>query len=913
MSYEKNNASSALNGANAAYIEQLAEAFEQDPQSVSSGWREFFANGGPGPSAEPMAHADATPNLKLARLIESYRLLGNRMATIDPLAIDERPVHPSLRKEAHGFTDADLDNVYSTDIPGLPEAPLRRIIEVLKETYCGNISAEFMYITDPDQRNWFINKYESLYGNPGCSKDEKLYLLERMVAADELEKFLNIKFTGQKRFSLEGGDALIPLLDVILRKSCEHGCAETCIGMAHRGRLNVLINILGKKATVLFEEFEGKIKLGKNSSGDVKYHMGFSSNMILDGKEMHIALSFNPSHLEIVNPVVEGSVWTRQLRRGDKDGNQVMPILIHGDAALAGQGIGMEVLNMSQTRGYSTGGTIHITVNNQVGFTISHIKDARSTYWCTDIAKMAECPVLHVNGNDPEAVYLAGKLAIEYRNTFHQDIFVDLCCYRRHGHNEQDEPRVTQPYMYSLISKLPTPASFYAQKLVKEGVIDDTAEQTMRDAYDKRLTAGKSANPHTSEANKSNFIDWSPHLPGKNKWTNRHDTNVTDKSFKRLGKLLSTVPEGFAVHKRVSKVIESRAEMAAGKAKVDWGMAENLAYASLLEEGYGVRLSGQDMGRGTFFHRHAVWHDQNRKGREGHTYIPLEQLNSDESPVLVIDSLLSESAVLGFEYGVSLTNPKILAVWEAQFGDFANNAQVVIDQFIASGEFKWGRVSGLVMLLPHGYEGQGPEHSSGRLERYLQLCAEYNMFICVPSTAAQIFHLIRRQMINPLRRPLIIMTPKSLLRHKDVASEKKLFLKSVFKPIITEIEPDIKRSNVRKMIACSGKIFYELKELRAEKKIKDIAIVRLEQIYPFPHDQFKAELKKFPKCAEVLWCQEEPGNQGAWQRIQHYLGRHLSSKQKLTSSMRDSSASTATGLPSLHRKQQQALLDDALA
>ena len=919
-SYEEKKTSSAFYGSNAGYLEQLAADFAEDPARLTPQWRSFFTNGGgelasaPAvPAAAALTHASASPSLKLARLIESYRLLGNRIATIDPLAIDERPMHPSLRMEAHGFSDADLDKVYSTDIPGLPEAPLRKIVATLQQAYCGNISAEFMYITDPVQRNWFIEKYESLYGDPGCSKDEKLHLLERMIAADGLEKFLNTKFTGQKRFSLEGGDALIPLLDVVLRRACENGCGETCIGMAHRGRLNVLINILGKNPKVLFEEFEGKVKLGRNSSGDVKYHMGFSSNMVHAGNEMHIALAFNPSHLEIVNPVVEGSVWARQQRRGANGGKEVLPILIHGDAALAGQGIGMEVLNMSQTRGYATAGTIHITVNNQVGFTISHINDARSTYWCTDLAKMAECPVLHVNGNDPEAVALAGKLALEYRDTFHQDVFIDLCCYRRHGHNEQDEPRVTQPYMYSLISKLPTPASVYANQLSAAGVIDASDEAKMRGAYEAKLKANKSANPIVKEANKSNFIDWSAYVAAKNKWTTKFNTGISARSFKRLGELLSTVPAGFSVHKRVAKVIADRAKMGAGEARVDWGMAENLAYASLLEQGYGVRLSGQDVGRGTFFHRHAVWHDQNRSGREGHTYVPLAQLASAKTPVHVVDSLLSESAVLGFEYGVSLTSPKILTVWEAQFGDFANNAQVVIDQFIASGEFKWGRVSGLVMLLPHGYEGQGPEHSSGRLERYLQLCAEYNLFICVPTTAAQIFHLLRRQMINPLRRPLVVMTPKSLLRHKDVASDRSLFLKSVFKPVITETDARIERGRVRRVIACSGKIYYDLIEQRAARKIDDIAIVRLEQIYPFPHQQFKAELRKFPKCTEVLWCQEEPGNQGAWLRIQHYLGRHLSSGQGLSSSMRPSSASTATGLPSVHRKQQQEVIDGALA
>ncbi|MBF2734938.1 MAG: 2-oxoglutarate dehydrogenase E1 component [Betaproteobacteria bacterium AqS2] len=914
--YDSKAATGALYGTNIGYLEDQEKA----AGAAGPGWREFFGNGmaaGPRPrplpaaAAAPAAGYDAGRQLAVARLVDAYRLLGNRAALIDPLHIEERPRHPSLEMAMHGLEEADLDRSFTTDIPGLEAAPLRDIVAALRQMYCGQISAEFMHITSPAIRRWFIERYEGVRARPPLSKEEKLYVLERMVAADALENYLNRRYTGQKRFSLEGGDALIPLLDVLLRGACADGVKEAMIGMAHRGRLNVLINILGKNPHELFDEFEGKAHRDEAGSGDVKYHMGYSSNLEHAGNTMHMALAFNPSHLEIVNPVVEGSVWARQQRRGDADGASVLPVLVHGDAALAGQGIGMEVLNMSQTRGYGTGGTVHVTVNNQVGFTISHIKDARSTYWCTDLAKMAECPVLHVNGNDPEAAHFAAKLALDFRKEFGQDVFIDLVCYRRHGHNEQDEPKVTQPYMYGRISKMANPASHYAQQLVEEGVIGAGDEEKARKDYEGKLERFETANPLATEGSVSEFIDWSKYKPEKNDWKAKCRTEIDAKRFKRLGGILSEVPEGFTLHPRVAKVVEARAAMAAGDADLDWGMAENLAYASLLEEGFGVRLSGQDVGRGTFFHRHAVWHDQHRSGRDGHVHIPLERAAAGKAPVRVVDSLLSEAAVLGFEYGVSLTSPDMLVVWEAQFGDFANNAQVVIDQFITSGEYKWGRLSGLVMLLPHGYEGQGPEHSSARLERYMQLCAEYNIFVCVPTTAAQIFHLLRRQMVNNLRRPLVVMTPKSLLRNKEVACPKEQFTSGAFQPVIGETDEDIAPKKVRKLVVCSGKVYYELRAARRDKKINDIAIARLEQVYPFPHDAFEAIVASYPNCKQVLWCQEEPGNQGAWHRIQHYLRRHLRG-QELRYSLRKSSASTATGHGAEHKAQQLEIIEVAL-
>lgn len=917
--YDRQAATGALYGTNFGYLEDQ----ERAAGAAAPGFSAFFGNGmqarprPPAPAAGPVpaAGADsfsAVKQLGVARLVDAYRLLGNRAALIDPLHIDERPRHPSLEMDMHGLADEDLDRMFTTDIPGLASASLRDIVATLRAMYCESISAEFMHITDPSIRRWFIEHYEGCRARPALPRETQLYLLERMVAADALENYLNRRYTGQKRFSLEGGDTLIPMLDIMLRDACAAGTKEAMIGMAHRGRLNVLINIFGKNPHDLFDEFEGKAYHDGGGSGDVKYHMGFSSNLSHAGNTMHMALAFNPSHLEIVNPVVQGSVWARQRRRGDDAGALVLPVLVHGDAALAGQGIGMEVLNMSQTRGYATGGTVHITINNQVGFTISHIKDARSTYWCTDLAKMAECPVIHVNGNDPEAAHFAAQLALRFRQEFRQDIFIDLVCYRRHGHNEQDEPKVTQPYMYGKVSELPNPATHYARRLREQGVIDAEAEDKAREEYIAKMESFETANELATEASTSEFVDWSKFKQEPGGWSQPCATALDAKRFKRLSETLSTIPAGFKLHSRVAKIVQARAAMAAGEAELDWGMAENLAYAGLLDEGFGVRLSGQDVGRGTFFHRHAVWHDQQRSRRDGQAHIPLAHVKAGQPEVRIVDSLLSESAVLGFEYGVSLTSPDMLVVWEAQFGDFANNAQVVIDQFITSGEFKWGRLSGLVMLLPHGYEGQGPEHSSARLERYMQLCAEYNICVCVPTTAAQIFHLLRRQMLGSVRRPLVVLTPKSLLRNKEVASPQADFTDGSFQPALPESDADIKPAKVKRLVVCSGKIYYELRAARAAAKRKDIAIVRLEQLYPFPHDAFQEIIATYKSCQEVLWCQEEPGNQGAWHRIQHYLRRHLRPEQELKYALRRSSASTATGHGAEHKAQQQEVINAAL-
>jgi len=679
--------------------------------------------------------------------------------------------------------------------------------------------------------------------------------------------------------------------------------------MAHRGRLNVLVNVLGKMPADLFSEFEGKHHSDFSSTGDVKYHNGFSSDISTPGGPVHISAAFNPSHLEIVNPVVEGSVRARQRRRGDTKGEQVLPILIHGDAAFAGQGVVMETLNLANTRGYGTGGTVHIVVNNQIGFTTSDPRDARSTTYCTDVAKMVEAPIFHVNGDDPEAVQFVTQLALDYRMQFKKDVVIDMVCFRKLGHNEQDEPFVTQPLMYKKIAQHPGTRRLYADKLVTQGILAPEEPDAMIKKFRDDLDAGR----HTSNPVLSNFkskfaIDWSPFLGAK--WTDAADTHVPIAELQRLADRLTTIPEGFKMHPTVERLNAARRQMGEGKLPVDWGMAETLSYASLVANGYSVRLSGQDCGRGTFAHRHSVLHDQDRERWDSGTYVPLSNIAKDQGDFVVIDSVLSEEAVLGFEYGYSSAEPNDLVIWEAQFGDFANGAQVVIDQFISSGEAKWGRVCGLVLLLPHGYEGQGPEHSSARVERYLQLCAEHNMQVCMPSNAAQIFHLLRRQMLRPFRKPLIVFTPKSLLRKKEATSPLKDLAKGSFQTVLSEIDA-LEAKDVTRIIACSGKVYYDVLSARRERRHDNVAIIRVEQLYPFPHKQFAAEMKRYPNANEVVWCQEEPQNQGAWYQIRHYLQENMRDEQRLFYAGRPSSAAPAGGYLVKHNERQKALVDQA--
>jgi len=699
------------------------------------------------------------------------------------------------------------------------------------------------------------------------------------------------------------------MLDHLLQRAGEQGVKESVIGMAHRGRLNVLINTLGKLPKELFAEFEG-IHTEHLSAGDVKYHQGFSSDIATPGGPMHLTLAFNPSHLEIVNPVVEGSVRARQHRRHDVKGKQVLPILMHGDSAFGGQGVNQETFNLSQTRGYGTGGTVHIVINNQIGFTTSDPRDMRSSLYCTDVAKMVDAPILHVNGDDPEAVLLVTEIAIDYRMQFGKDVVVDLVCFRKLGHNEQDEPLVTQPWMYRKVNQHPGTRALYAKSLVEQGVLGADEPDAIVAAYRKAMDEGHNPiQPVLTEFKHDYAVSWSKFV-GDIPWTTPAKTGVPVARLKQLAERLVAIPENFKLHSRVEKIIADRTAMSKGELPVDWGMAENLAYASLVTEGYPVRLSGEDCGRGTFFHRHAVLHDQNREQWDKGLHIPLQHIAPDQADYIVIDSILSEEAVLGFEYGYATAEPNTLTIWEAQFGDFVNGAQVVIDQFIASGEAKWGRLCGLTMLLPHGFEGQGPEHSSGRIERYLQLCADYNIQVCIPTTSAQIFHLLRRQMLRPYRKPLVVFTPKSLLRSKDAASPLEALANGSFQNVIPEVEA-VDAAKVKRIIVCSGKVYFDLVKHRKEKGIANTPIIRMEQLYPFPHDEFAAQIAAYPKATEVVWCQEEPGNQGAWHRIQHYLTRHLRKGMRLEYALRPSSASPAAGYLATHNEQQKAVIEAA--
>jgi len=930
-------ANSYLSGSNAPFIEELYEAYLGDPQSVPQQWRDYFdrlqqvspagsgRNGGHDVAHAPIVAAfaqrakgatraapaglDRKQN-SVIQLIVEYRFRGVLLADIDPLKRHERPRIPELDPAYYDLTDADMDTVYNTGtLIGPEQASLREIIKALQETYCGTLGVEYMYLSSRAEKRWIQERLEPIRSKPSFSPDYKRHILERLTAAEGLERFLHTRYVGQKRFSLEGGETMIPMLDNLLQRAGEAGVQELVIGMAHRGRLNVLVNTLGKMPKDLFAEFDGKHD-DSILAGDVKYHQGFSSDINTPGGPMHLTLAFNPSHLEIVNPVVEGSVRARQHRRKDRGGDQVLPVLIHGDAAVAGQGVVMETLNLSNTRGYGTGGTVHIVLNNQIGFTTSDPRDSRSTLYCTDVMKMMEMPIFHVNGDDPEACVMAIEIALDYRAKFKKDIAVDLVCFRKLGHNEQDEPMVTQPLMYKIINAHPGTRKVYADRLAAQGTIGPEDADRMVATLRQALDGGY----HTNKTILFNFkppfaVDWSKY--NKSKWNEKDDTTLPLAELKALAEKLTTIPSNFKLHPRVEKVIADRRLMGQGKLPVDWGMAENLAYASLLRDGFAVRISGQDSGRGTFFHRHAVLHDQNREKWDSGSYIPLNNIAPNQGDFVVIDSVLSEEAVLGFEYGYSTSEPNELVVWEAQFGDFANGAQVVIDQFIAAGEVKWGRICGMVMMLPHGYEGQGPEHSSGRIERYLQLCADNNMQVCVPATPVQMFFLLRRQMIRPYRKPLIIFTPKSLLRHKESVSPLEEFAESKFKPVNADWDQGVRAQDVKRVIFCSGKVFFDLMAARKERGVKDVAIARIAQLYPFPHEEFQEQINLYKSAGEVLWCQEEPANQGAWYWIQRYILRHMREDQVLGHAMRASSASPAVGYSSLHNEQQKELVDAA--
>ena len=926
-------------GGNAPFVEELYENYLNNPTAVPDEWRDYFDRLAqmPGYVARDVAHApviaafaelgkdggfrpvatatggDNKKQSAVGQLVTAYRSMGTRWADLDPLKRLPRPKIDELEPSFYGFTDADINQTFSVgSLKGLPEtAKLGDILETLKQTYCGTVGVEYMYMTEYTEKRWLQDRLETIRSRPSFNTEQKKRILERLTAAETLERYLHTKYVGQKRFSLEGGDSLIVAMDEAIRTGGNNGVDEIVIGMAHRGRLNVLVNTLGKAPSMLFAEFEGKKKVDL-SAGDVKYHMGFSSDVSTPKGPCHLMLVFNLSHLEIVNPVVEGSVYARQVRRGDGSKSKIMPVIIHGDSAVAGQGVNQEMLNFAQTRGYGTGGTLHIVVNNQIGFTTSDPRDYRSGHYCTDIFKMADAPIFHVNGDDPEAVALVTQLAVEFRQQFMKDVVIDIICFRKLGHNEQDEPMVTQPLMYKIIAKHPGTRKLYGDKLIAEGVLATDGPDQMIKEYREHLDKGELLyNPVLAGYKHPNMIDWTPFLT-KNYIANC-DTTVPMKELKRLAKRLTSLPEGFTLHSRVKKIVDDRASMGDGKLPVDWGMAENLAYASLLVSGYGVRLSGEDVGRSTFFHRHAVFHDQNRESWDKGTYVPLKHLQEKQSDFHCYDSVLSEEAVLAFDYGYATANPYELVVWEGQFGDFANGAQVVIDQFIVSGEAKWGRACGLVMLLPHGYEGQGPEHSSARPERFMNLCAEMNMEVCVPSSAAQVFHMLRRQGLRKQRKPLIVMSPKSLLRHKDAASSMEELANGEFKRVIGEVDT-IDPKKVTRVVLCCGKVYYELLAARREKKITNIAIVRVEQLYPFPKDALQVELAKYPKATEIVWTQEEPRNQGAWYWIasRHHLDSEMGVKQNLLLVSRPASSSPAVGYLAKHNEQQKALIESAL-
>ncbi|MCC7005502.1 MAG: 2-oxoglutarate dehydrogenase E1 component [Ottowia sp.] len=935
----QDNTNSYLFGGNAPYVEVLYEDYLANPASVADNWRAYFdamqhtpavdgsdARDVPhapvlasfaqrakqGPIREVVANVDAELGRKrvaVQQMISAYRNIGSRWAELDPLKRHERPVLPDLDPAFWEFSDADLDIVFniSSTYFGKESMTLRALLQNLRETYCGTLGIEYTYITDQSQKRWWQEKLESIRSKPNFSVEKKKHILERLTAAEGLERYLHSRYVGQKRFSLEGGESFIAAMDELIHRAGTQGVQEVVIGMAHRGRMNVLVNTLGKRPKDLFAEFEGKHN-DDLAAGDVKYHQGFSSDISTPGGPLHLSLAFNPSHLEIVNPVVEGSVRARQERRGDKGSEQVLPILVHGDAAFAGQGVVMETLNLAQTRGYGTGGTVHIVINNQIGFTTSDPRDTRSTIYCTDVVKMIEAPVLHVNGDDPEAVVLATQLALDYRQTFKHDVVVDIICFRKLGHNEQDTPAMTQPLMYKKISQHPGTRKLYADRLAAQGTTDADYGEALNKAYRAAMDVGEyGADPVLSNYKGKFAVDWMPFL--KRKWTDAADTGVPITELRRLSARITTIPENFKLHPLVEKVIADRANMARGGQLLDWGMAEHLALASLVSNGYAVRITGQDSGRGTFSHRHAVLHDQNREKWDLGTYIPLQNISDNQARFRVIDSVLSEEAVLGFEYGYSTADPNALVIWEAQFGDFVNGAQVVIDQFISSGEVKWGRASGLTMMLPHGYEGQGPEHSSARPERFLQLCADNNIQVCQPTTPSQIFHLLRRQMIRLFRKPLVILTPKSLLRNKEAVSPLTDLSKGSFHTILGDTHVDAQK--VKRVIACSGKVYYDLVNYRKEAGVTDVAVIRVEQLYPFPHKAFSTELKKYPALHEIIWAQDEPQNQGYWTFMVHYIMENMIAGQKLGYAGRAASASPAVGYSAVHSEQQKALLDTA--
>ncbi len=926
---------SALYGANAIYVEEMYESYLADPHSVSDEWASFF-NDFKNDETINVSHAAVKESFKelarmknhsaaqytidpvasekqaaVLRLIESYRMRGHQTAVLCPVQIRERKIIPELSPEYHGLSKSDLETEFNTGtLTNVAQMKLKDIIEILERTYTQSIGAEYMHMTQTEERTWIQNQLESVKQNIKYSKEEKIETLKELISAEGLERYLHTRYVGQKRFSLEGSDALIPLMHELIDQSSEEGAEEVIIGMAHRGRLNMLVNILGKAPKDLFDEFEGK-RTVERGAGDVKYHMGFSSSIQTKHGDLHLALMFNPSHLEIVNPVTEGSVRARLERRAENLSplpfETVLPVLIHGDAAFAGQGVVMETLQLSEVRGYRCGGTVHIIVNNQIGFTTSNPLDVRSSAYSSDVAKLIQAPIFHVNGDDPEAVKFIAELAINYRQKFQKDVVIDLVSYRRLGHNEADEPSATQPMMYKKIKAHKTPAAVYADRLIAEGVVTEAEYKALTKTYRDRLEEGKPVGYPTIPAINDTYTKkWAKFLKNSPKFGTENQKNpkttVSLQEIKRVSEEMSVLPQGFTLHPRVQKIYEDRIKMAAGALPVDWGFAENLAYATLLQEGHSVRISGQDSGRGTFFHRHAVFHNQ----VDGSSYIPLQHLDKG-ARFTVIDSILSEAAVMGFEYGYAATEPDALVIWEGQFGDFANGAQVVIDQFISAGETKWMRLCGLVLLLPHGYEGQGPEHSSARPERFLQMCAENNMSVVTPTTPAQTFHLFRRQVLQEYRKPLICFSPKSLLRHKLAVNTLEDLTEGSFQPMIPEVK-ELENKKVETLVVSVGKIYYDLYEKREELELNNFALVRLEEIYPFPAAQMAEIASTYPNIKEIVFVQDEPINQGYAFFVRDYLDIYKTKKTNVRYVAREASASPAVGYNSVHVEQQNQLI-----
>lgn len=909
VTYKDLQQSSHLDGDSSSYLEQLYTRYTANPFQVPSDWQTYFSTdlAPVGAALSQAALVHEKKQMQVVELIESYRLLGHLEANIDPLNLYVKKPAPELMLSYYQLSESDLNTIFNAEgLPGTPQKTLKDIVDMLKTIYGGTVASEYMHIPDAPERYYLREQIEKIFLEKKNEPTIRRHILERLIAAEGLEKYLGSKYPGAKRFSLEGTDTLIILLDECIQKLGAFGAKEIVIGMTHRGRLNVLVNLLGKNTGQLFDLFEGKHEVSLES-GDVKYHQGFYANLQTAGGPVHIYVAFNPSHLEIVSPVVCGSVRARQERRNDHDNTEVIPILIHGDASFSGQGVVMETLNMSHTRGFGVGGTIHIVVNNQIGFTTSHVEDARSTLYCSDIGKMMEIPIFHVNADDPEAAIQVITLATNYRNKFKKDVIIDLIGYRRQGHNEADEPAVTQPMMYNIIRHHPTVFKQYADKLIQENVITETEVSALsknyRDALDLRQECV--AKNVILQAPEKPYGDWGEYL--SKQIDSPVETKVPLTTLQMLAKQLEIVPNNFTLHPRVQKIVDDRRKMTEGTIPLDWGYGETLAYATILNNGYSIRLCGQDTSRGTFFHRHAVWHDQ----KTGEEYTPLMHLSDSKGHFSVVDSLLSEEAVLGFEYGYSGTVPKTLTLWEAQFGDFANNAQVVVDQFISTGEQKWGRLSGIVLLLPHGQEGQGPEHSSARLERYLQLCEQNNMQVCVPSTPAQMFHLLRRQILRTLRKPLIVLTPKSFLRHKLAVSSLQELSTGGFRKILEETDSAISKKPKR-VVFCGGKVYYDLLEKRIESKRQDIALIRMEQLYPFPETELKSVLEEYATVKDIVWCQEEPQNQGAWGYLKSWFLANLVKDQQLRYVGRQPQAAPSVGYVNLHEAQQQALVKEAL-